>query len=58
MLTAVPLGACRAQRTVEEEFRVHIPYHSIPWIPLNAKVCLDVEIFYRIWIVRGCPHLF
>ncbi len=50
VLTVVPLGACQAQRTVEEELRASIPYQAIP---LNVKVCLDVERFYRVWIVRA-----
>ncbi len=52
--TAVPLGACQAQCTVEEKLRARIPYQAIP---LNVKVCLDVERLYLVWIVRvGCKN--
>ena len=43
-----PVGQC----TVEEELRACIPCQTIP---LNVKVCLDVERFYQVWIVQvGC----
>ncbi len=52
MCIAALLGAYRAQSTDKEELRVCIPYQVIP---LNVNVCLDVERFYLVWIVRvGC----
>jgi hypothetical protein len=42
------LEACRTQSAVEEELRMPIPHQAVPH---QVEIGLDVERFYRIWIV-------
>ncbi len=52
MSTLVPLGVCRTQGAVEEEFWARKPHQAVP---LLVEIGLDVEQFHQVLIV-GVGH--